>query len=85
MQVTLFAHPHRMSHYHSIGTLDDNINRVRWNAVPGFAPLHKTGIWFDCLVRDPLDNLRGHEIWEDERASGNCKGVHLNNSYFQRI
>ena len=66
-----------MSHWHSLGTLDENINKVRWNAVPGFAPLHKTGIWFELVLKDPLANLRGHEIWEDERASGNCEGVRL--------
>ena len=36
-QVVLFAHGHRQSSWHSTNALDYNVDRVRWEAVPGFA------------------------------------------------
>ena len=36
-QVVLFAHGHRQSSWHSTNSLDYNVDRVRWEAVPGFA------------------------------------------------
>lgn len=59
--VTLFAHPHRSSSWHSTGNLDYNIDRVRWDAIPGYAVLHRRGQWWDMWVRDTKQNLLGAE------------------------
>lgn len=56
-QVVLFAHPHRKSNWHSTHSLDYNINHVNWDKVPGFAILHRQGLWWEAAVQDPTQNL----------------------------
>ena len=80
MQVTLFAHPHRFSKWHSSGNLDYNIDRVRWDSIPGYAMLHRTGMWWENYVKNTTMNLLGSEatIAEDKangRADGDCEHV----------
>lgn len=55
--VVLFAHPHRKSNWHSTHSLDYNINHVNWDKVPGFAILHRQGLWWEAAVQDPTQNL----------------------------
>ena len=33
------------------------VNRVRWDKVPGFAILHRQGLWWEAYVREPALNL----------------------------
>ena len=82
LQVTLFAPPCRISHWHSSGNLDYNIDRVRWNAVPGYAALHRTVQWWENWVNDTRLNLEGNEVAVaddriDGRAEGDCHDVSL--------
>lgn len=86
LQVTLFAPPRRISHWHSSGNLDYNIDRVRWNAVPGYAALHRTVQWWENWVNDTRLNLEGNEVAVaddriDGRAEGDCHDVSLGLSF----
>lgn len=50
-QVILFAHPHRKSNWHSTENLDYNINHVNWDKVPGFALLHRQGLFWEVRLQ----------------------------------
>lgn len=58
-QVTLFAHSHRKSSWHSVYSLASNVHHARWDRVPGFAFMHQKGIWFDFFVSNTTRNIEG--------------------------
>ena len=59
MQVTLFAHSHRKSNWHSVYSLASNVHHARWDQVPGFAVMHQKGIWYEYFVRNTTRNIEG--------------------------
>lgn len=62
LQITLFAHPHRMSSWHSINNMDYELERVQWDLIPGYIPLHRYQRWAVVHVADSNGNLYGREI-----------------------
>ena len=59
LQVTLFAHSHYKSNWHSMYSLASNVRHVRWDRVPGFALMHQSGIWFEIFIRNSTLNIAG--------------------------
>ncbi|KAK9812053.1 hypothetical protein WJX73_001397 [Symbiochloris irregularis] len=72
-EVILFAHPHRKSNWHSSESLDYNVNHVNWDKVPGFALLHRQGLWWEAAVKDPTQNLPDHQ--EVPSATVECQHI----------
>lgn len=73
--MTLFAPPKRIGHWQVSGNLDYNINRVNLDAIPGYAVLHRTGLWWENWVNDTSLNLAGQEVSvADDRANGRAVG-----------
>ncbi|DBB13408.1 TPA: hypothetical protein ACH3X3_005140 [Trebouxia sp. C0006] len=58
-EVTLFAHSHYKSNWHSMYSLASNVRHVRWDRVPGFALMHQSGIWFEIFIRNSTLNIAG--------------------------
>ncbi|KAL0043854.1 hypothetical protein WJX82_008768 [Trebouxia sp. C0006] len=59
LRVTLFAHSHYKSNWHSMYSLASNVRHVRWDRVPGFALMHQSGIWFEIFIRNSTLNIAG--------------------------
>lgn len=66
VQITLFAHPHRISTWHSINTMDYELERVQWDLIPGYVPLHRYNRWAVVYVADSNQNLYGREMDPDD-------------------
>ncbi|KAA6421280.1 MAG: hypothetical protein FRX49_08766 [Trebouxia sp. A1-2] len=79
--VTLFAHAHRKSNWHSVYSLPSNTRHVRWDKVPGFAIMHQKGIWQEMYVSNTTHNLEGalHNMTDNR-----CNEILNNTGYWMQ-
>ncbi len=81
MQVMLFAHPHKSS-YHTFQKLDQAVNMVQWENVPGFATVHPHGAnWADFKPYDPVSNLEKPLLNVTQPSDVPCNQVSLGHPY----
>ncbi|KAL0029693.1 hypothetical protein WJX79_002730 [Trebouxia sp. C0005] len=80
-EVTLFAHAHRKSNWHSVYSLPSNTRHVRWDKVPGFAIMHQKGIWQEMYVSNTTHNLEGalHNMTDNR-----CNEILNNTGYWMQ-
>jgi len=80
-EVMLFAHPHKSS-YHTFQKLDQAVNMVQWENVPGFATVHPHGAnWADFKPYDPVSNLEKPLLNVTQPSDVPCNQVFNDTAY----